>query len=241
MNRKIFAALALSTVFPIAALAQSTTAPVTPEQGQMTNQNKARGGMPDSPRMNEPTTAGPFITVHGQGAWRVSDLEGKPVYTVGGEDIGDINDVLVSQDGSVNAVLIGVGGFLGIGEKDVAVNMSALQLGPGMTQQQANRAAKNSVAVSGETTASTRNTSNPVPSANTKNGVGMGAQQQNTAAARNTGTQQPADNQMASSATSSEPDAAEIGKDGLPQRIVLNVTREQLQQAPAFRGMTPAR
>lgn len=247
MTRKLIAALAFSTVLPMAAMAQTGTAPATPNTGagQMTHQNNAQGGMADAPRSTADTTAGPFVTVPGQGAWRVSDLQGKAVYGANGENIGDISDVLVSQDGSVNAVIIGVGGFLGIGQKDVAVQMNALQLGPGMTQQQADQAAAGNPAVSGETTASTgttATTSNPAPSANTNQGVGMGAQGANTAASPNatvpnatTGTRT-----AANSAASSSSDAT-IGENGLPERIVLNVTREQLEDAPAFQGMTPAR
>ena len=37
------------------------------------------------------------------------------------ETIGDINDVLIDGDGKVSAVIVGVGGFLGMGEKDVAL------------------------------------------------------------------------------------------------------------------------
>ncbi|TRL35039.1 PRC-barrel domain-containing protein [Rhizobium straminoryzae] len=249
MTRKLIAALAFSTVLPMAAMAQTGTAPAAPNTGagQMTHQNNAQGGTADAPRSTADTTAGPFVTVPGQGAWRVSDLQGKAVYGANGENIGDISDVLVSQDGSVNAVIIGVGGFLGIGQKDVAVQMNALQLGPGMTQQQADQAAAGNPAVSGETTASTGTTamgttSNPAPSANTNQGVGMGAQGANTAASPNatvpnatTGTRT-----AANSAASSSSDAT-IGEDGLPERIVLNVTREQLEDAPAFQGMTPAR
>ena len=44
----------------------------------------------------------------------------------GWNDIGEVNDVLVSQDGQVKAVLLDIGGFLGIGEKSVAVDMSQL-------------------------------------------------------------------------------------------------------------------
>lgn len=42
------------------------------------------------------------------------------------EEIGDINDVVINRDGEVRAVIVGVGGFLGIGEKDVAVDFSRL-------------------------------------------------------------------------------------------------------------------
>ena len=37
------------------------------------------------------------------------------------KDVGKITDVLLSKDGKADLIIIGVGGFLGIGEKDVAV------------------------------------------------------------------------------------------------------------------------
>lgn len=43
------------------------------------------------------------------------------------DDIGEINEILLTRDGDVQSVIVGVGGFLGIGEKDVAVNMSELR------------------------------------------------------------------------------------------------------------------
>lgn len=43
-------------------------------------------------------------------------------------NIGEINDLIVTQDGELAAVIIGVGGFLGIGEKDVAVDMSQIEV-----------------------------------------------------------------------------------------------------------------
>ena len=52
-------------------------------------------------------------------------------YSVGLEtewdDIGEINDVIVSRDGKIEGVVLGVGGFLGMGEKDVAVSMDDLR------------------------------------------------------------------------------------------------------------------
>ncbi|MGN7294512.1 PRC-barrel domain-containing protein [Rhizobium sp. SAFR-030] len=239
MIRKLIAVLALSTALPLAAAAQTTTAPVSPETGQMTNQNNAQGGMADSPRTAESTTAGPFVTVPGQGAWRVSDLQGKAVYGTDGESIGDISDVLISQDGSVNAVIIGVGGFLGIGQKDVAVDMSALQLGPGMTQQESDQAVASSPAVSGETTASTSGNTATTPPAGGTAGDTTAATGMGTATPNATGTTGAAGTETAANRDANS--ATRIGDDGLPGQIVLNVTREQLQQAPAFGGMTPAR
>ena len=43
------------------------------------------------------------------------------------DDIGEINEILLNRDGEVEAVIVGVGGFLGIGEKDVAVDMNSIK------------------------------------------------------------------------------------------------------------------
>lgn len=44
------------------------------------------------------------------------------------DDIGEVNDIILNRDGSVKAVVLGVGGFIGIGEKDVAIPMSGLKM-----------------------------------------------------------------------------------------------------------------
>ena len=57
----------------------------------------------------------------------VTDWYKQSVYDPSNSKIGDISDVLLSADGKVNALIIGVGGFLGMGEKDVAVPFSAVK------------------------------------------------------------------------------------------------------------------
>jgi sporulation protein YlmC with PRC-barrel domain len=49
------------------------------------------------------------------------------VYDPNDSKIGEIEDVLVDRDGKMTALIIGVGGFLGMGEKDVAVPFNAVQ------------------------------------------------------------------------------------------------------------------
>lgn len=59
-----------------------------------------------------------------------SRLIGQPVYSSAGDDaeeIGSISDLVFSADGQITAVIIGVGGFLGIGEKAVAVDFQSLE------------------------------------------------------------------------------------------------------------------
>ncbi len=54
-------------------------------------------------------------------AWRASKLFGLDVYNGQKEKVGDINEVLLDQSGKVTGFVIGVGGFLGMGEHDVLV------------------------------------------------------------------------------------------------------------------------
>jgi len=55
------------------------------------------------------------------GDWRASKIIGLNVYNDNNENVGSINDILTDKNGSIKAVVIGVGGFLGVGEHLVAV------------------------------------------------------------------------------------------------------------------------
>jgi hypothetical protein len=57
-----------------------------------------------------------------------SDLLAARVHSTADETIGDINDLIIDLDGTVDGVIIGVGGFLGMGEKNVAVDLDSLSL-----------------------------------------------------------------------------------------------------------------
>jgi sporulation protein YlmC with PRC-barrel domain len=59
-----------------------------------------------------------------------SVLKGASVYGPEGSSIGSITDLIVGTDGKIDGVVIGVGGFLGIGERNVAVKWDKLQLHP---------------------------------------------------------------------------------------------------------------
>ena len=57
----------------------------------------------------------------------VTDWYKQDVYDPSNAKIGEIMDVLVAKDGHVQAAIVGVGGFLGAGEKDVAVSFSSIK------------------------------------------------------------------------------------------------------------------
>jgi sporulation protein YlmC with PRC-barrel domain len=64
---------------------------------------------------------------HKEGEWRASKLVGVNVYNDANEKIGDINDVILDKAGKVENVILGVGGFLGMGEHYVAVAYDKLK------------------------------------------------------------------------------------------------------------------
>ncbi len=57
----------------------------------------------------------------------VTDWYKQDVYDQSNSKIGKIDDVLVGQNGQVSALIVGVGGILGAGEKDVAVDFGAVK------------------------------------------------------------------------------------------------------------------
>ena len=56
-----------------------------------------------------------------RGDWRASKLAGLSVYNDKNESVGSVNDLLTDKSGNIKAVVIGVGGFLGVGEHLVAI------------------------------------------------------------------------------------------------------------------------
>jgi len=81
-----------------------------------------------SPLAVNPTGAAPtWYTAHGN-EMRASKLIGTTVKNDANESIGSINEIVLGKDGKVAAVVIGVGGFLGMGEREVAVNFDALRV-----------------------------------------------------------------------------------------------------------------
>jgi hypothetical protein len=69
-----------------------------------------------------------FITVQPAGQWLATLFIGQPVSNDAGQSIGNINDLLLDKSGSIANVVIGVGGFLGIGEKNVAIPFNLLAI-----------------------------------------------------------------------------------------------------------------
>jgi len=88
----------------------------------------ANCGAAASAQQPAPMTSGPapIFTALPSGT-TVSNFYKQPVYDPSDNKIGDVDDVLVDKEGRVTAMIIGVGGFLGMGDKDVAVPFSSVR------------------------------------------------------------------------------------------------------------------
>ena len=83
-----------------------------------------------APAMAQNTTKSDTTTAQSasaMGLWQTSKLINMNVYNAQNEKIGDIKELMLKKDGNIESVVIGVGGFLGIGERDVAVKWSEIK------------------------------------------------------------------------------------------------------------------
>ena len=93
--------------------------------------------------MNTPSASPKFVATQKADQWAFSKFKGTDVLGPDNAHIGDVQDVLFDKSGKVEAVIVGVGGFLGIGEKNVALDMSAFQVVPSNTGSSTNAAPSN--------------------------------------------------------------------------------------------------
>jgi PRC-barrel domain len=211
MLKKHLAACLFATAFAAApALAQTSTPPPSgsTDRPAATGSGSATTGSPamqpgsQSPTMGSSTTSsssmsgpqGNFVTQLPPGAMMTSKLIGTTVVSTTNESIGDVNDVIVDRNGQAMAVVVGVGGFLGIGEKDVAVPFQSLEFAPNARVGQQPSTPGGATSTSDATTTTGSTSQQPSPATSASNGSG-----------------------------------------GVPDRIVLRMSKAELQAAPEFR------
>jgi len=121
MNKYTVAGVAMAALITSGAMAQTGT-PNAPSP------SAPHSGIDNSASTLPGERAGQFLTHEAGNEWRASKLIGMSVKGPDDKSIGAINDLLVDTQGSAQGVVIGVGGFLGVGEKDVAVPFNALRI-----------------------------------------------------------------------------------------------------------------
>ena len=97
----------------LAATAVAQTSAPTPPSASPTP------SAPAATTASKPAT--PATNLAGKGKWRGSKLIGVDIYGPDDKKVGDVTELIFDKSGKVEMVTIGVGGFLGIGSKDVAV------------------------------------------------------------------------------------------------------------------------
>ncbi len=101
----------------------------TPKASQG-DQSKQRANKPESNTASDSQNARDQSRMKNQGqmdsasanGMQASDLIGAKVRTSGDEDVGSVSDLIIDESGQVVAIVVGVGGFLGMGEKSVAID-----------------------------------------------------------------------------------------------------------------------
>lgn len=134
LNAFVTAVLLGSTAIAPFAYAQDATAPAAgteaPAVAPMTDTApNAAATTPTDPAAANSTmaaTTDTYLTEQSATQISANTFIGQSVYTSSDDSIGEINDLIIEEKGGIVAAVIGVGGFLGIGEKDVAVPMSKI-------------------------------------------------------------------------------------------------------------------
>ena len=155
MTNKLLTSVAAGAIFlgaaiAPAAFAQDTTQPQTaptmeapattpdaaPDAGQVQPMDDMNKAQTETPAAADPATdaaaATPdtYLTEQAETQISANTYIGQSVYNSADESIGSISDLILEKDGGITAAVIGVGGFLGIGEKAVAVpfnNITVIQ------------------------------------------------------------------------------------------------------------------
>src|SRR5450756_53907 len=118
MMKKLMISTALSGLMFSAALAQAPSSPPS-----ATDQTK-------QPSMSQPApaTAPNFVASQKPDQWLASKFKGTDVLGADNQKIGDVSDILFDKSGKVDAIIVSVGGFLGLGSKHVAIAPSAFDV-----------------------------------------------------------------------------------------------------------------
>ena len=165
--------------------------------------------------------------------WRSSKLVGVSIYGPDNKSVGKITDMLMGKDGKVAFVVIGVGGFLGIGEKDVAVPFDAVDFSekppmPQLAMPMANNLAATNTSTNG---AMTNGTASPAAGGQPVVGGGM-------APATSVGlgsSNDAAGNVMAPAGGDAMMAPAMAARStAYPDHGTIAMNKDQLKQAPSF-------
>jgi sporulation protein YlmC with PRC-barrel domain len=205
--------------------------------------------------------AGQFLTQMNGEEWRGSKLVGVDVYGSDNSKIGDINEVIVDRYGQAKAIVIGVGGFLGIGEKNVAIPWDKVQWNMGGNQSSGSMASNASAGgqpagdrssprdIAQTTTGSPSDPSNAqpaqsaaaggaalpaAPSSGTTGNAPVNSSPSVASAPATTTTTSSTASSSASSAGAGATASGSSHSQDYPDRALVSMSKQDLQNAPEF-------
>lgn len=120
--KKMYATLLCALPLALGSLAhaqQSAPEPAPPSDPSATPGAPAPMPSPSPGAASEAPPEEPKETISGLSA--KTNFIGKAVYNEADEKVGDINDVILSDQGQATHLIVGAGGFLGMGEHSVAI------------------------------------------------------------------------------------------------------------------------
>lgn len=227
MKKILITALFATSYMTLPALAQTaaseTATPPTATSTDMMTAPAAADGTATAMQGE-----GGFVTYQEGNQLLGSGLLGANLLGADGADIGSVSDILLDRDGQIQAVIVGVGGFLGIGEKSVAIANDQLEfvLAP---EAAAGTVSSTETPVAPSADQTTTAATPPAPASEPAPAATSGT----------SGTAAPgtnADGMMAGSGNTmaaSDDDRLAWNGAGI-DHIKVNFTREQLESAPAF-------
>ena len=132
MLKKLMLTTALSAVLATAAFAQS---PSPPSSSSDTPAAKMESSTPPAAKPEGAKSEGSgklnFVSSQKPDQWLATKFKGTDVVGSDNEKIGDVSDILFDKTGKVEAFIVSVGGFLGVGSKEVALAPSSFDVVPG--------------------------------------------------------------------------------------------------------------
>jgi sporulation protein YlmC with PRC-barrel domain len=124
MLKKLMMSTALSAAVATAAFAQT---PSSPSSSSDTPAAKSESYSPPAAK-SEGSGQMSFVSSQKPDQWLASKFKGTDVLGSDNQCIGDVSDILFDKSGKVEAFIISVGGFLGVGAKEVALAPSSFDV-----------------------------------------------------------------------------------------------------------------
>ena len=139
--------------FALAAMAAALLSTTALAQSNPPAGSAAPAAKPMAPAAIQSTDAG---------KWRASKLVGLNVYNANNEKIGDINELITDASGKIDTVVIGAGGFLGMGEHNVGIPFSQVKFVNEPVKASSTTTTNNAPRTTGSGTATTTTTTTTV-------------------------------------------------------------------------------